>query len=115
MSVYNFVYCAVLSSVMLSLSSEAGETDFDSLVQPFLENYCLDCHDDETQKGKVSLENLSGISAENASLWKRVWDQVALKEMQPRKKKNQPELMQRLEISNWITDGLTNALKNKGE
>jgi hypothetical protein len=101
-------------SVMLSLSVRAGEADFNKLAQPFLENYCVDCHDDDTQKGKVSLQSLGEVSAENASMWKRVWEQVALKEMPPRKKKNQPELMERLAISNWITDGLSKALKDKG-
>jgi hypothetical protein len=99
---------------MFSLSSRAGEADFERLVRPFLENYCMDCHDNETQKGEISLAGLSDVSAKNASMWKRVWEQVALKEMPPRKKENQPELTERLEISNWITDGLTKALKDKG-
>ncbi|MFT4549821.1 MAG: hypothetical protein ACI8XO_003115 [Verrucomicrobiales bacterium] len=34
--------------------------------------------------------------------------------MPPRRKRNQPELLERLEISTWITDGLTKALKNEG-
>ncbi len=74
----------------------------------------MDCHDDETKKGDVSLEGLADVSADNASMWKRVWEQVALKEMPPRKKANQPKLMERLELSNWITDGMTRAMKDKG-
>ena len=31
---------------------------FQKTVQPFLESYCLDCHDNETQEGKLSLEDL---------------------------------------------------------
>ena len=93
---------------------EAGDAGFRKMVAPFLETYCLDCHDEETQKGNVSLESLSDVSADNASLWKRIWEQVALKEMPPRKKTNQPQLMERWEISTWITDELTTAMKDKG-
>ena len=31
---------------------------FQKTVQPFLESYCLDCHDNETQEGKLSLDCL---------------------------------------------------------
>jgi hypothetical protein len=95
-------------------SADEGRADFNNTAKPFLENYCMACHDDETREGDLSLENLGSISAGNAGLWKRVWEQVALKEMPPREEEDQPELMQRLQISNWITDGLTKALKNKG-
>ena len=122
MSVYRTICYAVLLNFLFSPlaiaaqaeSANEGEADFIKTVRPFLENYCMDCHDDETQEGDLSLQNLSDVSAGNANLWKRVWEQVALKEMPPREETNQPELLQRLEISNWITDELTKALKSKG-
>jgi hypothetical protein len=91
-----------------------GEGDFAAKAKPFFDKYCMDCHDDEFREGDVSLQGLDVISAENASLWKRIWEQVALKEMPPRKKTNQPALLERLELSNGITAGLTEALKNRG-
>jgi hypothetical protein len=94
--------------------ANAGEADFKKTVVPFLAKYCMDCHDNEIKKGGVSLESLTDVSADNASMWKRIWEQVALKEMPPRKKTNQPKLIERLELSNWITDGLTRAMKDKG-
>ncbi|MDA1143173.1 MAG: DUF1588 domain-containing protein [Planctomycetota bacterium] len=94
--------------------AHGGDADFKKLTGPFLENYCLDCHDDEMKKGGVSLQELSVVTAGNADMWRRIWEQVALKEMPPRKKKNQPELTERLEISNWITAGLTTAMRDGG-
>ena len=88
--------------------------DFNKKITPFLENYCFDCHDDETKKGNVSLESLREVSADNAGMWRRIWEQVALKEMPPRKKSNQPKLIERLEFSKGITAELTKALKDKG-
>ena len=122
MSSFRLIYCAVLLAFLFSPlanaeqseSANEGEVDVKKTAQTFLKNYCLDCHDNETREGNVSLQNLSDVSADNASMWKRVWEQVALKEMPPREETNQPKLLQRLEISNWITAGLTKALKNKG-
>jgi hypothetical protein len=121
-SIHQLISRSVLPSLLFPLLTAASHaqtkhgdaTDFTTKVRPFLEKYCLDCHDEETQKGKVSLEGLSDVSADNASMWKRIWEQVALKEMPPRKKTNQPELMERLELSMWITDELTTAMKDKG-
>jgi len=92
----------------------SDDTGFDKLAQPFFTTYCLDCHDNETREGDVSLQDLGAVTAQNAGLWKRVWEQVALKEMPPRDEENQPELMQRLAISNWITDELTKAMEGRG-
>ena len=88
------VACA-LFSIAHSSSAETplGASDaFQQKVRPFLDDYCLSCHDEETKKGNVSLESLTDVSADNASMWKRIWEQVALKEMPPRKKTNQPKI-----------------------
>jgi len=122
MSITRLLYCAVLLTFLFFplatvCQAEPGnerEATFAQRAKPFLAKYCMDCHDNDTMEGKLSLENLHDVSAENASLWKRVWEQVALKEMPPRKERNQPELMERLELSNWITTGLTKAMKDKG-
>ena len=122
MTLCRLIGCAVVWAFLLSPLAPASRAEtaksaadgFKKKVQPFLENYCFDCHDDETKKGNVSLQSLTDVSADNASMWKRIWEQVALKEMPPRKKTNQPKLTERLELSNWITAGLTKAMKDKG-
>ena len=77
---------------------------------PFLEQYCFDCHDAETKKGELVLDELTEVTPANFGVWKRVWEQVALKEMPPKKKKNQPDAMERLRLSNWIVGGLEQAM-----
>ena len=54
----------------------------------FFEAYCLDCHDSDTQKGKVDLEALSFnvTSIEQAELWQKVLDAMNAGEMPPEKK-----------------------------
>ena len=122
MSFCRLIGCVVVWAFLLSgfhsasqaQTAGAASDSFKQKVQPFLDDYCLSCHDEETKKGNVSLESLTDVSADNASMWKRIWEQVALKEMPPRKKTNQPKLTERLELSNWITAGLTKAMKDKG-
>jgi len=103
---------AVLFVVLSGFSASAF--DFKNKVKPFLDKYCMDCHDADTEKGDISLENLNAVTVDNAELWKQIWESVALEEMPPRKKKNQPELKTRLIISDMITAELARVLKPKG-
>ncbi|MEZ6141942.1 MAG: DUF1588 domain-containing protein [Zavarzinella sp.] len=88
-----------------------GYADF---AQPFLKQFCTDCHDDLSRSGKLSLENLGPVDETNAAVWKSVWAQVALQEMPPRKSKNQPPIVQRLQFSDWIVEELKRAMQDKG-
>jgi hypothetical protein len=58
----------------------------------FFDAYCLDCHDTDTQKGKVDLEALSFniTSIEQAELWQKVLNAMNAGEMPP-EKKTQPK------------------------
>jgi len=116
-----FFIAVVLTLLFFSLAplaqAETGNSEaatFQNRVKPFLTKYCMDCHNSDSMEGTVSLENVQDVSVENVSLWKRVWEQVALKEMPPRTETNQPALMERLELSNWITSGLARAMENNG-
>ena len=85
---------------------------FEGFAAEFLDQHCLDCHDDETKKGDLSLENLGPVDETNAAVWKTVWAQVTLKEMPPRK--SQPETVERLLFSDWIVEELTRVMRDKG-
>ena len=37
------------------VSTRTAEPDFDQVVRPFLTSYCLDCHGDRKQEGKLDL------------------------------------------------------------
>lgn len=90
------------------------EETFDGFAQVFLDNYCLNCHDDSIKKGNLSLEELGPIDETNADLWKSIWAQVSLQEMPPREKKNQPGAIERLKMSDWIVSELQRVMQDKG-
>lgn len=62
----------------------------------FLENYCLDCHDNDTQKGKVNLETFHA-KRDLRQLFD-VYDQTILEYMPPAKSKSQPTARERAEF-----------------
>jgi len=93
-----------------------GETprgDYKNFAAEFLDSHCLDCHDNETKKGNLSLENLGPVDETNAATWKSIWAQVTLQEMPP-KKKSQPEIVERLRFSDWIVSELKREMGGKG-
>jgi Protein of unknown function (DUF1592)/Protein of unknown function (DUF1588)/Protein of unknown function (DUF1587)/Protein of unknown function (DUF1585)/Protein of unknown function (DUF1595)/Planctomycete cytochrome C len=60
-------------------------------VMPLLDRYCMDCHDSETHKGGLNLDELAHEPTQgaNALTWEHVFDRVAKGEMPP-KNKRQP-------------------------
>jgi hypothetical protein len=94
---------------------EADEpTKFITRVDPFLSEYCASCHDDVERKGDVSFDDLYEINSDNARLWKSIWEQVALKQMPPKKKKTQPQLEERHQLTEDIVEELQRMLEDKG-
>ncbi|MGB0292195.1 MAG: DUF1592 domain-containing protein [Luteolibacter sp.] len=58
-------------------------------MEPFLNTYCYNCHDSETQKGDLNLEDMTrGIgNTTDATHWQDVLDKLNSGEMPPKKKK----------------------------
>ena len=95
------------------IPGEPVDLGFKDFASEFLDYYCLECHDEATQKGDLSLEDLGTVDETNAALWKSIWAQVSLKEMPP-KKKEQPEVIERLKFLDWIVGELQRVMKDKG-
>ncbi len=92
---------------------KAITSDFESFARPFLVNHCIDCHGNTNPEGKLSLQDLGPVDEVNASVWKSVWSQLAIKEMPPANA-DQPTVVQRLQLSEWIIQELSRVLRNKG-
>lgn len=103
-----------LSAQDTYIPGEKLDQTFKDFAQVFLDNYCLDCHDDISTKGDLSLEGLGTVDETNAAVWKSVWAQITLGEMPPKKKKNQPEIVERLQFSDWIIGEMQRVMHDKG-
>ena len=108
------VCCTVLGTSGVLVQASELDT-FSTLTEPFLQKYCLDCHGSDTQEGEVAFHELRSIDANNAELWKRIWEQVVLREMPPADASDElPSAIERLRMSDWITGGLQTAMKDQG-
>ena len=72
-----------------------------------LERYCMDCHDEDTKKGKINLEfsKIDWSSSKNKKLWTKVLNVIEDGSMPPKKKK-QPTNKERLIIMKWLDESL---------
>ena len=72
-------------------------------AKTFLQKHCFECHDADTQKGKVRLDNLAPdfTSPASAEMWGRVFAQLEKREMPP-KKKAQPGDAERQAVLDWL-------------
>jgi len=96
------------TSSHLSLAQELPPST--KVAREFIEQYCLDCHDTATQKGKQNFESftlpLKSLS-ETVSA-RQIINQIALKEMPP-KKAEQPSEEQRLAAVRALRESLSTA------
>jgi len=104
------------------LSAAAAETytpgqtvsrSFDDFARVFLTGHCVDCHGETDPEGGLSLHDLGPVDEVNAGTWKAVWAQVTLKEMPPREA-DQPQVVRRLQFSDWIVGELSRVMRDKG-
>ena len=91
----SFKAFSLLVGITLTTSTLLGEQLTAIVPEKHLDlmfTYCMDCHDADTQKGKVNLEDLplEVDTLQNAELWQKVLDVLNSGEMPPENKK-QPE------------------------
>lgn len=114
------VLIVLLSGVFLSAASGENYTpgqkvnkDHKSFAKQFLVNHCVDCHGETEPEGDLSLNDLGPVDEVNAGIWRSVWAQVTLKEMPPAEMP-QPDVVERLQFSDWIVGELTRVMRDKG-
>jgi len=82
----------------------------------FLDAYCMDCHDADTEKGEVNLEALSFQieTIEQAETWQSVLNVLNSGEMPPKKKK-QPEQAEKADFLDDLALTMVTARKVLGD
>ena len=74
--------CLLLIAFVTRVEALADEP-FEKNVRPFLQTYCISCHGEETQKGKIRLDHLSANMEDRkeAELWARSLEAIEFGEM----------------------------------
>lgn len=85
-----------------ALTAESAEFRIDPVAEGILENYCIDCHEEGTEKGKFRLDNLAELPLDaRLDVMNRMHEKVHFEEMPP-KKKDQPTEEERKRLEDWL-------------
>jgi hypothetical protein len=92
-----------LSFTLQGLAEKPDVQGYRKLVAPLIESYCMDCHDNDTSKGDLSLEKIDGnlVNGPDLGRWEKVLHQLELGQMPP-EKKSQPNTAERHSLVQWI-------------
>ena len=106
----------ILRNCLLSIAFVTGtgafaDDPFKKSIQPFLKTYCVSCHGEETQKGKIRLDHLSSSMADRkeAELWARSLEAIEFGEMPSDKADKFPTKAEARLVQDWIDQSLTQA------
>jgi hypothetical protein len=91
-SLFTATLLAILATEIRAADSSVGTggktMPLDGAFHNFVSEHCIDCHDDSTRKGSVSLEALGeSVSDSTAKGWLRALEQIERGTMPPSKKK----------------------------
>src|ERR1043166_4701591 len=78
----------VVSWLLVTIAGPAAARDLPRASRQFVEQYCVECHDADTQKGGLDLTALKfdPANSTNFARWVLVHDRVTNGEMPPKKK-----------------------------
>jgi hypothetical protein len=106
----------ILRNFLLSIAYVTGaealaDDPFDKSIQPFLKTYCVSCHGEETQKGKIRLDHLSANMEDRkeAELWARSLEAIEFGEMPSDKAEKFPTKAEARLVQDWIARSLAQA------
>ncbi|MCM8525632.1 MAG: DUF1592 domain-containing protein, partial [Lentisphaeraceae bacterium] len=92
--------------------AEKPGLDLKPSVKDFVVKYCYECHDEDTEKGDVRLDNLSSRidNSSTALVWQDILDVLNSGDMPPKKAK-QPEVTELSSAIGFLTEDLLKARK----
>jgi hypothetical protein len=96
---------ATLSTLAILCSSAGAQTpDFSRDLEPYLNTYCLRCHDSQKQKGDFRIDSLSrDIGLKDTPQWAEIMSRISSGEMPPKKEDKQPAATESARIVEWLS------------
>lgn len=104
---FGLVATVFLGALPLAAAMD-GDAEFQTVVMPFLNQYCYDCHGADEQSGERRFDQLTGAISDDKTLveLQDVLDQLNLSEMPP-EEASQPTAEQRLQVIEWLTNTIS--------
>lgn len=97
-------------------AADAPQARLDEKHRVFFKDYCIECHNEKKQKGKLRLDDISFAldSVENADRWQKILNQINSGEMPPEDSK-QPEKLAKTEFLDALSHTLVTARQSLGD
>ncbi|MGC6457195.1 MAG: DUF1588 domain-containing protein [Akkermansiaceae bacterium] len=99
-------FILLCSTPIAAVAEKVTVTDlaaFKDKVAPFIDTYCIDCHEDGNAKADFRLDDIDPLitGGKDVERWEKALEMISIGDMPPRKKK-QPEKHSRRQIEEWI-------------
>jgi hypothetical protein len=103
-AVFSGFMAAALTFGSASAAGEKPEFRIDPAALGVLDSQCLSCHDEDTSKGDIRLDQLDSLDlAARLDLLNKMLEQTFLGQMPPKDKKTQPSESERQLLVDWIS------------
>ncbi len=99
-----FLVAAMFPASLFAGDGAPLDQTFRETVRPFIEDFCITCHDKDRKKGDLDLSAYddSEAVAKDLARWELVREQLEQKTMPPAKSAVQPEQSERRPVIEWI-------------
>ncbi|MFN9413908.1 MAG: DUF1592 domain-containing protein [Pirellula sp.] len=86
----------VILASLFAFSANGEDIEFDQIIKPVLQQYCVECHSTQKKEGELDLEQFanSKTAAQHPKVWERVLEQLSDGEMPPKDKPQLPSDLQ---------------------
>ena len=77
---------------------------WEDLISPWIEHYCLDCHDEANEEGGLELERFTSekLALTEPHIWEKAAQLVKMGDMPPRDRFNLPSSEERAQFVTWV-------------
>ncbi|MGB7323571.1 MAG: DUF1592 domain-containing protein [Rubripirellula sp.] len=98
----------VLGLATASASADNAPNSIATIVEPFIQNYCIECHRDDEPKGDRSFDELANEISNDKTLvhFQDILDQLNLSEMPP-PESDQPSDQDRMQVIETLTEAIS--------
>ena len=104
----NFV---CLLAIVLLVTPWVNAQEATTSIQPWIETYCLDCHQGDDAKGQLDLKMvLQGEATEHYQAWEAALERIQSREMPP-EDAEQPSEAERLDFVQWYNEQLVESVE----
>lgn len=112
----SLLFTPFLASLAPLHAADAPQARLDEKHRVFFKDYCVECHNEKKQKGKLRLDDISFTldSVENADRWQKILNQINSGEMPPEDSK-QPEKGAKTDFLDSLSRTLVTARQSLGD